>query len=126
MGMHEETAMTESIDSGLATEAEWRSRLAPEEYAILRAQGTEPAFTGQYWRNHEKGAYHCAGCGAELFSSDTQFDSGTGRPWNCVPTPVRGRSAPRSSASAAAVTWATSSTTGRNRRVSASASTQRL
>jgi peptide-methionine (R)-S-oxide reductase len=80
MGMHEETAMTESIDSVPATEAEWRSRLTPEEYAILRTQGTEPAFTGQYWRNHEKGTYHCAGCGAELFSSDTKFDSGTGWP----------------------------------------------
>ena len=72
--------MTDSIDSLPATEAEWRSRLTPEEYAILRGKATEPAFTGQYWRNHEKGTYHCAGCGTELFSSDTKFELGTGWP----------------------------------------------
>ena len=72
--------MTETTRPLSMSDAEWRSRLTPEQYAILRQSGTEPAFTGKYWRNHETGAYHCAGCGAELFSSETKFDSGTGWP----------------------------------------------
>jgi peptide-methionine (R)-S-oxide reductase len=79
-GASKEAAMTEKIEPVPATEAEWQSRLTPETYAILRGKGTEPAFTGRYWRSHEKGTYHCAGCGAELFSSDTKFDSGSGWP----------------------------------------------
>ena len=54
--------------------------LPPELYKVARQQGTEPAFTGKYWDNHEKGMYKCAVCGTELFSSDTKFDSGTGWP----------------------------------------------
>lgn len=59
---------------------EWRKKLTPEQYRVLRKQGTEPAFSGKYWDNHEKGTYVCAGCGAELFDSDAKFESGTGWP----------------------------------------------
>jgi len=62
------------------TEAEWRAELTPEQYRILREKGTEPAFTGKYWDNHEPGIYRCAGCGAPLFDATTKFDSGSGWP----------------------------------------------
>ena len=62
------------------TEDEWREQLSKEQYNVLRKKGTERAFTGQYWRTKDKGMYRCAGCGAELFSSDTKFESGTGWP----------------------------------------------
>ena len=59
---------------------EWQTELSPEQYRVCREKGTERAFTGQYWDNHEKGQYRCACCGEPLFSSDTKFDSGTGWP----------------------------------------------
>lgn len=62
------------------SEEEWKHCLTPGEYKILREKGTEAPFSGKYWKNKEDGSYLCAGCGAELFSSETQFDSGTGWP----------------------------------------------
>ena len=62
------------------TEEEWRESLTPEQYEVLRRQGTEPPFSGSYVYSKEDGMYRCAACGNELFSSDTKFDSGTGWP----------------------------------------------
>jgi peptide-methionine (R)-S-oxide reductase len=61
-------------------EEEWKKRLDPKQYHVLRQKGTEPAFTGKHLGNHEKGMYTCAGCGKELFSADTKFESGSGWP----------------------------------------------
>jgi len=63
-----------------ARQAELRERLSPLEYEVTQHQGTERAFTGQYWDCHDDGTYHCIVCDAPLFSSDTKFDSGTGWP----------------------------------------------
>ena len=62
------------------TDAEWKKLLTPEAYEVTRQEGTERAYTGKYWNNHQKGIYKCVCCGLELFSSDTKFDSGTGWP----------------------------------------------
>jgi peptide-methionine (R)-S-oxide reductase len=62
------------------TESEWRVKLTPEQYQVLRQGGTERAFTGKYWDSKAKGVYRCAGCGEQLFSSDTKFESHSGWP----------------------------------------------
>jgi len=68
------------------TDAEWRAQLTPMQYNVTRKKGTERAFTGDYHDCKEKGVYRCVCCGAELFSSDTKFDSGSG--WPSYWTPV--------------------------------------
>jgi peptide-methionine (R)-S-oxide reductase len=62
------------------SEEEWKKELSPEVFQVTRKAGTERAFTGKYWNNHEDGMYHCACCGAPLFSSDTKYDSHSGWP----------------------------------------------
>ncbi len=67
-------------DKTVKSEQEWKQQLTPEQFEICRKKGTETAFSGEYWNSKEKGVYHCACCGTELFSSGTKFDSGTGWP----------------------------------------------
>lgn len=62
------------------TEEDWKKELSPEEYEVLREQGTEAPFSGKYLKNHDTGMYRCKACGTELFSSSAKFDSGTGWP----------------------------------------------
>jgi peptide-methionine (R)-S-oxide reductase len=72
------------------TDAEWKQQLSADAYTVLRKKGTEKAFTGELWDNHQTGSYYCAGCGNELFSSIHKFESGTGWPSFYQPI-VKGR-----------------------------------
>ena len=63
-----------------ASDVEWRERLTPEQFRVSRRKGTERAYSGAYWNNHEHGLYRCVGCGQPLFSSEAKFESGTGWP----------------------------------------------
>jgi len=67
------------------TDAEWRKQLTPEQYAIIRQKGTEPAFSGALYKNHDDGMYRCVACDAELFRSDEKFESGSGWPSFWIP-----------------------------------------
>lgn len=77
--------MTDKVD---LTEDQWRERLTPEQYHVLREGGTERAFTGKYEQNKAPGMYLCAGCGEPLFAAETKYDSGSG--WPSYTAPVAG------------------------------------
>jgi peptide-methionine (R)-S-oxide reductase len=75
--IHKENFMSEKVTK---SEEDWKKELSPEQYVVTRKAGTEPAFTGKYWKTKEPGTYACVCCGQPLFSSETKFDSGTGWP----------------------------------------------
>ena len=116
----------------MKSDSEWRKELTREEFEVTRKKGTEPAFSGEYCDNHERGAYHCRCCGAELFSSDHKFDSGSGWPsfWkpaasgNVATEDDNSHFMRRTEVLCKQCTpiWATSSRTVRNRPVRATAS----
>jgi peptide-methionine (R)-S-oxide reductase len=72
--------MGDTIAPVILTEAEWKQKLSPEAFRVLRLKGTEAAFTGELWENKKDGLYTCAGCGQVLFNSNAKYDSGTGWP----------------------------------------------
>ena len=113
------------------TDAEWRAQLTPQQYEILRKEGTERPGSSPLLKEHRKGVFACAGCDLPLFSSETKFESGTG--WPSFYQPIDnaigktedrtfGMRAPKSIVAAAAAISVTSSTTGRSRRACATAS----
>lgn len=80
MRSEEPGALSSDTDPRELNDEDWRARLTPDQYTVTRQAGTEPAFSGEYWDNKEPGTYRCVCCGAELFASDTKFESGTGWP----------------------------------------------
>lgn len=83
-----ERERTVEVSKIVKTDAEWQRELSAEEFAVARKGGTEHAFTGRYWNNHETGLYRCVCCGNALFRSGEKFDSGTG--WPSFWAPVAG------------------------------------
>src|ERR1700676_3569178 len=77
---HGRRESTIQVRKTVMTDEEWRKKLTPEEFAVTRRKGTERAFTGVYWNNHDPGVYRCVCCGNALFNSEQKFDSGTGWP----------------------------------------------
>jgi peptide-methionine (R)-S-oxide reductase len=80
--MSERVAGVDRIEK---SDAEWRKQLTPEQYYVTRQKGTEPAFSGALYKNHQDGTYRCVGCDAELFRSDSKFESGSGWPSFWIP-----------------------------------------